>query len=351
MPPRDALPTGCRSVGRRSRSNRGRRGQAGSPPRLLSISCAGADLARRSHVDRGRGVRRSRACRTDSDLRPSPTLGASAERSDSRRRKRADLSHANCKIRSTRSTKRTQSQGRSSAGGSSGDGSAREGSGPMSVLGLEIEGLAEGNQAGQCAVGLLCGRERVADANPRDLGRCALYFPRGEASAARSSRASPLLFHQPAIPQVGWRWHGGCEFANPSSRPIEVTTVALVDHNGLQASMEDPVRPIEVRVQGRIVHGMPVILGDSESLDVILPEPLPERAPRGAWALDSFHPTPSRFVPSQAVQGSQPGNEAGLRWPQCDWARSTNAWMATTGVGAATSNVERGESLTEVASR
>ena len=80
--------------------------------------------------------------------------------------------------------------------------------------------------------------------------------------------------------EAAWR----VRVANPTSRPIEVTTVALIDQHGLQASMEDPVPPIEVRVQGRVVSGMPVILGDGESLDVILPEPLPERRPRGAWA-------------------------------------------------------------------
>jgi hypothetical protein len=85
--------------------------------------------------------------------------------------------------------------------------------------------------------------------------------------------------------EAAWR----VRVANPSARPIEVTTVALVDHNGLQASMEDPVPPIEVCVQGRPVPGLPVILGDGESLEVVLPEPLPERFPRGAWALDSFH--------------------------------------------------------------
>lgn len=65
--------------------------------------------------------------------------------------------------------------------------------------------------------------------------------------------------------------------------------MALLDHQGLQASMEDPVPPIEVRVQGHKVPSLPVILADGESLDVILPEPLPERVPRGAWAFDSFH--------------------------------------------------------------
>jgi hypothetical protein len=53
--------------------------------------------------------------------------------------------------------------------------------------------------------------------------------------------------------------------------------------------MEDPVPPIEVRVQGRKVSSLPVILADGESLEVILPEPLPERVPRGVWAFDSFH--------------------------------------------------------------
>jgi hypothetical protein len=77
--------------------------------------------------------------------------------------------------------------------------------------------------------------------------------------------------------------------ANPNARPVEVTHAALIDHEGLQASMEDPVPPIEVRAQGRVVSGLPVVLGDGDSLEVVLPEPLPERVPRGAWALDSFH--------------------------------------------------------------
>jgi hypothetical protein len=77
--------------------------------------------------------------------------------------------------------------------------------------------------------------------------------------------------------------------ANPNTRPVEVTNVALIDHEGLQASMEDPVPPIETRIQGRAVSGLPAILADGESLEVVLPEPLPERVPRGAWALDSMH--------------------------------------------------------------
>lgn len=106
----------------------------------------------------------------------------------------------------------------------------------------------------------------------------------------RRDRPALRLFVSPASHPSGRleaAW--SVRVANPTSRPIEVTTVALVDHKGLQASMEDPIPPIEVRVQNRVVDGMPVILGDGESLDVILPEPLPERFPRGAWAFDSFH--------------------------------------------------------------
>ena len=77
--------------------------------------------------------------------------------------------------------------------------------------------------------------------------------------------------------------------ANPKARPVEVETVALIDHEGLQASMEDPVPPVQVRIQGRVVSGLPAVLGDGESLEVVFPEPLPERWPRGAWALDSLH--------------------------------------------------------------
>lgn len=84
--------------------------------------------------------------------------------------------------------------------------------------------------------------------------------------------------------EAAWR----VRVANPSARSVEIATVALVDHNGLQASMEDPVPPIEVCVQGQVVSSLPVILRDGESLEVTLPEPLPERFPRGAWALDSF---------------------------------------------------------------
>lgn len=106
----------------------------------------------------------------------------------------------------------------------------------------------------------------------------------------RRDRPTLRLFVSPTAHPSGrleaaWR----VRVANPSARPIEVTTVALVDHNGLQASMEDPVPPIEVRVQGRVVPSLPVILGDGESVEVTLPEPLPERVPRGAWAFDSFH--------------------------------------------------------------
>ncbi len=106
----------------------------------------------------------------------------------------------------------------------------------------------------------------------------------------RRDRPALRLFVMPSVHPSGrleaaWR----VRVANPSARPVEVTTVALVDHQGLQASMEDPVPPIEVRVQGRVVPSLPVILGDGDSLEVVLPEPLPERLPRGAWAFDSFH--------------------------------------------------------------
>jgi hypothetical protein len=106
----------------------------------------------------------------------------------------------------------------------------------------------------------------------------------------RRDRPALRLFISPTAHPSGrletaWR----VRVANPSARPIEVTTVALVDQDGLQASMEDPVPPIELRVQGRLVPSLPVILGDGESLEAILPEPLPERVPRGAWAFDSFH--------------------------------------------------------------